>query len=611
MGRSDSTTSLRKIFAVLVTVLALPATMLVASVVEQVTDTKSGYFGYYGFMDDTGSNVYVISNANQLGGNPQRAYQIFKYDTTTGAGEQVTSFPDGIYLGGRTGYFAAAGHIWVSDDDQWLSFISRGDLTGLNHDESPEVFVMHPNGTHLFQVSNDPSPNAGTVIDAAMSGSGDWIAFASNSDPLGTNPDGHFQIFHVQRDGTGLSQLTQLGEGNIYYVGISDDGQRMVFNHNGNPLGTNPDFGYEAFAVDAGGTLRQLSFASSGLGVLAPSISGNGAKVGLHTNADLLGLNPDQNTEVFVMNWDGTLFRQMSSSVGFFGSRYPSFTDDAQLVFFDSDQMVGAQNADRNLEIVRMSTDGTSLTMLTDTSSPALMLVPFVCGDGSRVTFVTLNGAVPGGNNPDFGYEMNVMTSSGTGILQLTDHLELETGEPDITPDGTRIVFSSNADLTGGNPSHRTEIFRVEADGSELVQVTDIPVFGAESPSIAADGNTIAIVSRGNPLGTNADLSFEIFRVEADGSTLSQLTSASSGSSGMPDISADGSVVVFHSSSNYTGGNPNGSLEVFVVHTDGSGIRQLSSGPLGAGSGFPRVDQNGTWVVFYSGENPTGGNADG
>ncbi len=79
----------------------------------------------------------------------------------------------------------------------------------------------------------------------------------------------------------------------------------------------------------------------------------------------------------------------------------------------------------------------------------------------------------------------------------------------------------------------------------------------------------------------------------------------------MPDISADGSVVVFHSSSNYTGGNSNGSLEVFIVRTDGSGIRQLSSSPLGSGSGFPRVDQNGTWVVFYSGENPTGGNADG
>ena len=41
------------------------------------------------------------------------------------------------------------------------------------------------------------------------------------------------------------------------------------------------------------------------------------------------------------------------------------------------------------------------------------------------VTFITLNGAVPGGNNPDLGYEMNVMTSSGTNVLQLTEHLEV------------------------------------------------------------------------------------------------------------------------------------------------------------------------------------------
>ena len=88
MGKRGSTPSFREILVVLVVVLVLPATMLVAGVVEQVTDTKSGYFGYYGFMDDSGSNVYLISNTDPYGGNPQRAYQIFRYDTTTGAGER-------------------------------------------------------------------------------------------------------------------------------------------------------------------------------------------------------------------------------------------------------------------------------------------------------------------------------------------------------------------------------------------------------------------------------------------------------------------------------------------------------------------------------------------
>ena len=103
-----------------------------------------------------------------------------------GTGQLLTSFSQRV---AETGYESVS----VSDDGQWIAFISNGDLSGQNHDRSYEVFVMRADGTQLTQLSNDPAVNGGSVIAVAMAGGASKVAFFANTNPLGGNPN------HIRR----------------------------------------------------------------------------------------------------------------------------------------------------------------------------------------------------------------------------------------------------------------------------------------------------------------------------------------------------------------------------------------------------------------------------
>ena len=94
------TSSLAAIFLLLV--CAAPCQ---AGTVRQLTDQKGrtigggspGTTGISGAasLDDAGTTVYVNAVTNQLGGNPEHRFQIFRFDAATGAGQQITSLPRG------------------------------------------------------------------------------------------------------------------------------------------------------------------------------------------------------------------------------------------------------------------------------------------------------------------------------------------------------------------------------------------------------------------------------------------------------------------------------------------------------------------------------------
>ena len=300
-------------------VLAVCAAPCVAGTVQQLTDQKRTSYGYVS-LDDAGTAVYVNAATNQLGGNPEHRFQIFRFDAATGAGQQITSFSKGVSKEPST--------VSVSDDGQRIAFVSRADPVGQNHDASPEVFVMHPSGSGLAQVTNDPSFTAPGVISAVLSGSGNRVLFLSRGDPLGTNPSNRTQLFVVDADGTGLRQLTSaVTNSSLFGISISDDGQRIVFGCSNNLTGGNADGGVEVFAIQADGTtLRQLTSVSSSIAQL-PVISGDGSTIAVHRGSS-------SSFQIYAINWDGTGFRQLTFSSS--PSTSPSITDDGQFVFFDA-----------------------------------------------------------------------------------------------------------------------------------------------------------------------------------------------------------------------------------------------------------------------------------
>jgi Tol biopolymer transport system component len=233
--------------------------------------------------------------------------------------------------------------------------------------------------------------------------------------------------------------------------------------------------------------------------------------------------------------------------------------------------------------------------------------------NGSTVVFVSDQDIT--GDNPTGTLNLFAAATDGSSVTQVTSLTSGSIANPGISGDGSLLVFTSSEDLTGGNPMNDTQIFSVAADGSNLTQVTT-GTTAAEEVEISDNGNKLVWVDTSDPFGTNGDGSREIFAMNIDGTNHMQLT-MSSGDSMTPRISDNGAYAVFVSGAEFSAGsNPDGMLEVYTVATDGTGITQITDSALDSGLMFngnaPAVDisGNGSWITFMSYADINGTNSD-
>lgn len=237
-----------------------------------------------------------------------------------------------------------------------------------------------------------------------------------------------------------------------------------------------------------------------------------------------------------------------------------------------------------------------------------------ITGNAGDVVFQTEADLT--GNNPTEDRNIFVRSTDGTNqTVQVTDSTTFNAfDDPKISGNGSLVVFVSDFNFFGTlNPLGERHIFSMNADGTGLARVTLLPL-NPTSLALSDDGRLIAFESMANPLGSNNDGSQEIFVIETDGAPLMQLTS-SAGTSSRPRLSDDGNFVVFTSNGQLLpGANPDGGLEVYVALTNGTGTFQISDG-IGSSGGFAGlpgsldISGNGSYVVFGSNADLTGENA--
>ncbi len=126
------------------------------------------------------------------------------------------------------------------------------------------------------------------------------------------------------------------------------------------------------------------------------------------------------------------------------------------------------------------------------------------------------------------------LNAGGEGVgkpVQILDSTRDQDG-PAYSPDGKRLVF-------GSQRSGFTEVWRADADGSNILQLTNIhgPLTG--TPSFSPDGSTVLFDSR---INGNA----HIFTVSAEGGPVRQLTTGAVDDV-MPSYSHDGHWIYFPS----------------------------------------------------------------
>ena len=212
-------------------------------------------------------------------------------------------------------------------------------------------------------------------------------------------------------------------------------------------------------------------------------------------------------------------------------------------------------------------------------------------------------------------------------VTQLTSNPNCNAGSgavyASIDAKALHVVFTSNCDLVaGGNTDQNAELFYMNTDGTGLKQLTfTTGGLGVYNCALSGSGDQIVFAADRDLIsGQNSDLNAEIFLIHSDGSGLIQLTHSTGGDpenfggNSHPRLDPMGRKVTFSSDRDLVpGSNSDGNHELFVVNVNGAGLRQLTNTVGGYGVFAPSgLDSTDTKVVFDSDRDMvTGGNLDG
>ncbi len=340
----------------------------------------------------------------------------------------------------------------ISGDGSTVLFISAEDYTGQNADNSAELFLISSNGTGLMQLT-DSIVKAGVTIPVGsfdISDDGSVIVFDGDFDHLvGANTDFGREVFTINSDGTGLAQITNGASNDIVYSAhISSDGSVISYKK-----------GSTGIYVYTLGAFADSQVISTNL-TYSYSLSGDGTKIVVCSDADLTGGNADGSDEVFIVNTDGTGLAQLTSDA-VQNSCDPRISDNASVVAFTSSaDLVNGSNSDLNRELFVINSDGSGLAQLTATTTadgprPNIAM----SGDGTSIAFYS-SGDLTGFNTSTI-ESIFLANADGSGLRQVSPEHDqaYESTEVTISNNAGSIVYQSLVDFTGGNADHNREVF--------------------------------------------------------------------------------------------------------------------------------------------------------
>ena len=333
----------------------------------------------------------------------------------------------------------------------------------------------------------------------SVSQDGTRIAFWTTGRHTGQNNDGNVEIFlaELQQDDTvRYTQITS-STGSIlagFNLGptIDDAGQRVAFFSDADLVGSNPDRGFEVYLAEVGATvaITQVSQAARGFSVL-PDISGDGRFIAYVSNDDIYRAEVVQ-TEITTPTWAITTTRvtTLTRDVGY--NDQPSISRDGRFIAFVSDQDIvpggnSEDNANREIFLAEIDASGSvTYTQVTD-SIGGINDQPSISGNGQRIVFLSDRDFI--GNNPAgvrhiFLAEYVTATHSFNITQQISTGAE-DKDQPSISADGIRIAYVS----TG---SGRLHLYDSEDPGSAEPEGIGR---GNAYPAISSNGTDIVYVS--------------------------------------------------------------------------------------------------------------------
>ncbi len=226
--------------------------------------------------------------------------------------------------------------------------------------------------------------------------------------------------------------------------------------------------------------------------------------------------------------------------------------------------MVTVTGANPGVLVVTDNADGTYSASYTPTANGADDIEITLGGTGisgslyasdvSAVTALTTKISFESDKDTGvFNTDVFIINEDGTGMENLTNNPNFSDERPAISPDGTKIAFTSTRD---GD----YDIYVMNSNGSGVVQLTNVA--GRDRlPVWSPDGTEILFLSERNG-------SSDIFVMNPDGTGQTDL-SDNNIDDFQPDWSPDGSQIVFY----------NG-FDIWTMNADGTGRTNITNSPL-------------------------------
>jgi len=244
------------------------------------------------------------------------------------------------------------------------------------------------------------------------------------------------------------------------------------------------------------------------------------------------------NSQIWIMNPDGTEQARLTHNPA--DELMPVISPDGSMIAFVSDR-------DGASKIYLMAVDGSDQRPLTGQSD--VEEEPAWTPDGSDVVF---RKTIADGGVAIFS------ASAERGVIRQITDAALRPKEPDMSPDGMRMLFSS---LEHGIP----ELWIMDFEDGRQHRIPGSPEWGM-APVWAPDGQRIAF-----GLLDPSSFTARIHVMDADGSDDAVLTPPGE-TSEYPCWSPDGSRIVFQT---FRDGN----FEIYLMNADGTGVRRLTNDP--------------------------------
>ena len=203
--------------------------------------------------------------------------------------------------------------------------------------------------------------------------------------------------------------------------------------------------------------------------------------------------NRHDDSGIYIMDADG------ANPFRLIGGGGPAWSPDGAQIALYGGNGVGS-------DIFVVDANGNNLRSLTKSRIDGNRF-PVWSPDGSKIAFVS---------DRDGQIDIYLMTADGKNPRNLTFDLR-EEDRPSWSPDGKRVVFGAYQRNPQGNRAE-SEVFVMDADGANRVNLTQNPRALNSYPSWSPDGKKI-VFTRREPDGTH-----DIYSINLDGSGLINLT---------------------------------------------------------------------------------------